>query len=399
MRAALCGRPTCLYLRMHVRVTKIYQPTSLAAWDDTNKEIEKREGRVMRKLVLFSVLLVAASSTMLWISGCGRAEAKGKLQIIYTGNIRGSVAPCGCKVSKGGVARLAAFMNRHHDSDANWLTVDAGNYVDRAGGTGGCTSKCQFMIDSYADLHYDVLNIGKQEVWMGKETLAKVMDTTACEFVSANLVDIKSGKPFAEPYVIKDYGNMKVGIMGVLNELDFPAGSSMLDSTAFKVTPSYEAIKKHVNVLKKKADVVVLLCELPSAALDTLCLQIPGIDFVISTGALKSGEMAYTVGKTQIVGTGSSGYTGHSTTFVLNPAWGDSVGVTHFNDQLTDAYDQPGMWTDRLAAFNANPNQTQMPSGNPAGNVAPMKLSPGVPGSSPVSPSSSDKSGTSTHTG
>ena len=27
--------------------------------------------------------------------GCGRTEAKGKLQIMYSGNIRGNVSPCG----------------------------------------------------------------------------------------------------------------------------------------------------------------------------------------------------------------------------------------------------------------------------------------------------------------
>jgi len=28
-------------------------------------------------------------------AGCGRGPAEGKLQIMYSGNIRGNVAPCG----------------------------------------------------------------------------------------------------------------------------------------------------------------------------------------------------------------------------------------------------------------------------------------------------------------
>lgn len=212
------------------------------------------------------------------------------------------------------------------------------------------------MIYSYKDLHYDVLNLGRQEVWMGKETLEMIIDTTkGTEFVSANLLNVGNNKPFAKPYVIKDYGNMRVGILGLLNEADFPAGTSMLDTTAFKVGPYMDAVKKYVPMLNKKADVVVLLCELPSTALDSMLVQYPDVDVVISSGALKTGEQPTRIGKTQILGTGSSGYSGHYATVELNPAWKDSVAFASFNDFLTDSYEERGSWADRLQAFNTNP--------------------------------------------
>ncbi len=249
------------------------------------------------------------------------------------------------------------------------------------------------MIYSYKDLHYDVLNIGKQEVWMGKETLLSIMDTTKCDFVSANLLDVKTRKPFAKPYVIKDYGNLRVGVLGLLNEMDFPKGSSMLDSTVFEVSSHFEAAKKYVPLLAKKCDAVVVLCELSSTSLDTFCLQIPGMDLVISSGALKSGEAMTMIGKTRVVGTGSSGYSGHYATLELNPSWKDSVAVTNFTDYLTDNYEEKNVWADRLTAFNQNPPPARVPAAKPstATSVSPVKPGgPAVnPSVSPVAPSPS----------
>jgi 2',3'-cyclic-nucleotide 2'-phosphodiesterase (5'-nucleotidase family) len=284
------------------------------------------------------------------------------------------------------VARWAAFITRHENPDASWLTVDAGNFVDRAGGTGGCTNKCQFMIYSYKDLHYDVLNIGRQEVWMGKETLKSIIDTTKTEFVSANLLDLHSGKPFAKPYVIKDYGNLRVGILGLLNEADFPAGSSMIDTTAFKIGSYMDAVKKYVPLLNRKADLVVLLCELPSTALDTMLVQYPDVDLVISSGAIKTGEQPTKIGRTQIVGTGSSGYSGHYCLLELNPAWKDSVGFTNFTDFLTDTYEEKGAWADRLTAFNTNPPPNPpVPAAKPSTSVTPLPQGTAKPSTSPTS--------------
>jgi len=49
----------------------------------------------MRTLTLLVTALVAALFSGLLIPGCSTAPAEGKLQIMYSGNIRGNVAPCG----------------------------------------------------------------------------------------------------------------------------------------------------------------------------------------------------------------------------------------------------------------------------------------------------------------
>jgi 2',3'-cyclic-nucleotide 2'-phosphodiesterase (5'-nucleotidase family) len=251
--------------------------------------------------------------------------------------------------------------------DANWLTVDAGDYVDRAANGAGCSSKCKFMVTSYAGLKYDVLNIGKQEAWMGYATLKSLIDTSkTTRIISANLLDKKTNKPLAKPFAIKKYRNMRIGILGLLSEADFPRGSALLDSTSLAIMPYMDAAKKYLPDIERKVDAVVVLAELSSGQIDTLIRAYPAIDLVISTGALRTGETISTIGRTRILGTGSSGYNGHYVMMDFNPAWGDSIAYVPFQDQLTESYEEKSVWSDKLTAFNADPTNAVQPSQSPS---------------------------------
>lgn len=289
---------------------------------------------------------------LLLSTGCSVKPAEGKLQVMYSGNLRGAVSPCGCKVSKGGMARLATFFQRNQDPTANWLTVDAGNFVDKDGAKSGCSVKCKFLLTSYDELDYDILNIARQEISMGYETLVTLRDTSkSVEFVSANLVDATKNKLLFEPYAIKDYGNMKVGVLGLVRDADYPATTSVIDTNFLKVSSTREAADRYLPMLKNKVNAIIVLCELPTDDIDSLVKAHPYIDLVISSGALRSGETTTMIGSTRVTGVGSSGYNGHWAKFEFNPAWGDSFAYADYKDALIDTYELPGEWTDKLAAF------------------------------------------------
>lgn len=317
-----------------------------------------------RRLMMISLL---AAFGIAGIYGCAPTPAEGKLQVFYTGSLRGSVSPCGCKVSKGGMARLTAFVNRNQEPDANWLMVDAGNFVDRSGTGQGCSAKCEFMLSSYDGLNFDVLNIARQEISLGYDALKTLREkTTHTKFVSGNLVDITSGKLLFDPYVIRDYGSIKVGVLGLLRDADFPANTSLLDSTKLKVTGTREAADRYLRELKGKVNSVVLLCELSTEDLDTIIAAHPEIDLVISSGPVRSGETMSKIGRTVIVGTGSSGYNGHYAMLEFNPTWGDSIACKPYQDALTDAYDEHSPIAEKLAVFeeqNGLPRRTLVNEG------------------------------------
>lgn len=288
------------------------------------------------------------------------------------------------------MARWAAFINRQKNPDASWLTVDAGDYVDR-GNNGGCTSKCQFMVTSYKDLHYDVLNIGKQEVMMNYDALDSLIRATRAakgtQFVSANLINVKTHRPLTNPTVIRDYGHFRVGIIGLLAEADFPRGNSLLDTLHLAVTPFMDAAKKYLPSLIRKTDAVVVLGELTSGQIDTLCKVYPQITMVISNGAVKTGELPGLSGKSHVVGTGNQGSSGHYAMLEFNPAWHDSIAFSQYQDQLTDTYEEKGEWADKIMAFNAMPAAPPvqpLKSPNPALNTMPTLPKPSTSATAPT---------------
>ncbi len=49
----------------------------------------------MKKLMFVLSLALMVPLVASVYHGCSRADAKGKLQVMYSGNIRGNVTPCG----------------------------------------------------------------------------------------------------------------------------------------------------------------------------------------------------------------------------------------------------------------------------------------------------------------
>lgn len=49
----------------------------------------------MQKRAMTWLLIALMASTAGVYSGCGRSKASGKLQIMYSGNFKGNISPCG----------------------------------------------------------------------------------------------------------------------------------------------------------------------------------------------------------------------------------------------------------------------------------------------------------------
>jgi hypothetical protein len=52
-------------------------------------------GMAMQKKTIVVALVMLIAAGMLVNAGCSRPKASGKLQIMFSGNIRGNVSPCG----------------------------------------------------------------------------------------------------------------------------------------------------------------------------------------------------------------------------------------------------------------------------------------------------------------
>ena len=106
----------------------------------------------------------------------------------------------------------------------------------------------------------DAMTLGNHEFDKPRDVLEMQMKLARFPILSANIVWEKTGKPFAKPYIIKDFGNLKVAIIGLTTE-----ETRVLEPLYLKGLKFLDAAKtaqKYIDQLKDKVDVIVLLVHL-----------------------------------------------------------------------------------------------------------------------------------------
>jgi hypothetical protein len=129
---------------------------------------------------------------------------------------------------------------------------------------------------------YDVVNVGEKDLMIGLKFLSEMSRKAKFPFISANLVDKKTGKGVFKPYVIKEIAGLKIGIFGLLDDTfnstlqERDPGLSILDpfSTSKTLTKS----------LREYCDFIVILSQLGESKDRKLARENSQIDLVLGGG-------------------------------------------------------------------------------------------------------------------
>ncbi len=121
---------------------------------------------------------------------------------------------------RGGVARRKVLIDRIREQEEYTLLVDSGDifqgtpYFYLYGG--------EVEIEAMNRMGYEVATVGNHEFDNGIEGLEKTMPAATFEWVSSNLdwSGAKSLAPLIKPWTIKEIGPFKVGLFGLLCELE-----------------------------------------------------------------------------------------------------------------------------------------------------------------------------------
>ena len=157
----------------------------------------------MKTIYLFAITVIISFS-------CDRNSViQGNFSFLVTGNVQGELYPKKMRRgSLGGIARRSTFINEEK-KNMNPIILDAGNLF--AGDSSGVA-----LIKSYNAMGYDALNVGVEDLSI-KNDLKKMKRLANFPFISANIIDKKSGKLAFKPYVIIERNEFKVGIVGLSN--------------------------------------------------------------------------------------------------------------------------------------------------------------------------------------
>ena len=196
--------------------------------------------------------------------------------------------------------------------------------------------KVNYLLTGMALLNYDAINLGEKDLQYGSEFLSKMVKMHKLPFVSANVYKYGTEELFAVPYLIKQKGNLKIGIFGVTTQSG--ARHLVKPSTGFEVKDPMAAAQKSVNELRQRCDVVIALAHLGLNGAKELAKKVSGIDIIISGHDTQRTQKPAQIGKTVVMQTGSKGqYLGHlEFKFASNSVSLVEGKLVTLNDQIPD---------------------------------------------------------------
>jgi 2',3'-cyclic-nucleotide 2'-phosphodiesterase (5'-nucleotidase family) len=145
-----------------------------------------------------------------------------------------------------------------------------------------------FLLKTMDLMKYDALSLGAPDLQFGYEFIEKSRAEVSFPYVASNLI-YKDGPPASSlGYIIKETGGIKVAIFGVVDPEDLAKFISPKEAENLRAVPPETALAPLVSEARTKADLVVLLSQLPNAKLVSLMNAVKGIDLAITAGCYET---------------------------------------------------------------------------------------------------------------
>ena len=232
--------------------------------------------KFLRVLVL---LLFLCSAPVLWCA------PKGYLTILHTNDTHSTLFPYGPFDSWGGVARVSALIKEIKAESRNVLVLNTGDVFV---GTFEFNKYLGYPELKIMEGLYDAMCLGNHEFDLGLEALLGVLSgqigggqPVALPILCAN-VNLDAAPPlkyFVKPYMVKQVGNMKVGLFGVVNTdaLNYSPEIFQLLTDPFKAAGEAAFMLRNVE----NVDIVICLSHLGKLYDVEGLSQVPGIDIIV----------------------------------------------------------------------------------------------------------------------
>lgn len=234
------------------------------------------------------------------------AGNSGSVTFIHTGDLHGHLIPRpnlregdpDRGQMMGGLAyvygRIKAIRQRHPDA----LLINTGDTIQGSAealfSTGGALVEIlnQFKFDAFAPGNWDFLYGAERfrDLFAGDKPkanwhalAANLYYSTLYEFPQTRYAPL-AGKRVLPPYLIKQVGKLKIGIVGLTADRG-PQAVSTRVTEGFTLTPGEFELAAAITVLrqKHKVDLLVLISERGLAANLELVNTLPGVDIVLSS--------------------------------------------------------------------------------------------------------------------
>ena len=256
----------------------------------------------MKRFVLLCYLLLLAWSI--------RAVP---VRIFHTNDTHGAYEPRNYRGPDGNIA-LGGYLSlwEHLDSLRAQATrsvyLDAGDQqtgtafaaMPYAGAVGGA------VIEVFNRLGLDASTYGNHEFDQSPSNLKRLRSLARYSFVSSNLIDTASSKPFGnQPWHIIHRDSLDIGILG-LTLVELPEKVKIENVSGIRILPYKEAIDRYLEDLDRQTDLIVILSHNGFEADSLLATQLDArVDLIIGGHSHSYIESPLQVNGIYILQTGS----------------------------------------------------------------------------------------------
>ncbi|MBN2009879.1 5'-nucleotidase C-terminal domain-containing protein [candidate division KSB1 bacterium] len=235
----------------------------------------------MKGKLIGTILFIAA---FLFMASYGQSEV---LTIIHVNDTHSHLVPWGPKNASdigtiGGIARRATLIGTIKATSPNPITLHAGDVFGGDFMFNKFFGVAEFQI--MASLGFDAMTLGNHEFNYYPTTLVASLTNAGFPgpfpLLSANL-DMSGYPdldPFVDDYIIKEYGDVKVGIFGLTTE----ETNTIANPTPVVVLDSHDPAVAMVSALTAEGcDVIICLSHLGVYPDQVLAASVPGIDIIV----------------------------------------------------------------------------------------------------------------------
>ena len=218
---------------------------------------------------LFRIAAPALTMTLailLSIAGRASAPARAHLVILSTTDMHGRIFPIDYYTNKYdnvGIAKVATLVKEARKNDPDLLLLDSGDTIQ---GTPleyfhnqrNNTPPDPMMLAMNA-LHYDAMAVGNHEYNFGLKVLEKARSEAKFPWLSANTYDKGAVRTHYKPYIVKEVGGVRVGVLG-LTTPGIPNWENVPNYAGLEFHETVAEARKWVAVLRntEKVDLVVI---------------------------------------------------------------------------------------------------------------------------------------------
>ena len=121
--------------------------------------------------------------------------------------------------------------------------------------------KAELIVEAYNRMGYHAMAVGSFDIAAGLDSLKKLEERADFVFLSANLLDTKTGKPVFKPHIIVKKGGSRIGVIGLTQATMSKTYLSKV-APGTKIEEPEKAVRRSLEALRGQTDTVIVLSHL-----------------------------------------------------------------------------------------------------------------------------------------